>query len=115
MKTFQSFHPVFYLLAATLLEVSGDAVVRMGLVNSTTGGGRFGLFLLGAALLFGYGVFLNSAPIAFGEVVGLYIAVLFVVWQFVAFAFFRSVPSLPVLVGGAMVVAGGLTITYWKI
>ena len=115
MKNGESFHPVVYLLVATLLEVSGDAIVRMGLVNHPSGAYRLGLFLLGAALLFGYGVFLNSAPIAFGEVVGLYIAVLFVVWQFVAFAFFRTVPTVPVLVGGALVVAGGLTITFWKL
>src|SRR5256885_1495400 len=30
---------------------------------------------------FGYGFFLNLAPIEFGQVVGLYIATLFVVWQ----------------------------------
>ena len=114
MRKMQTFHPVFYLLVATLLEVSGDAVVRMGIVDPPAGAYRLGLLLLGAALLFGYGAFLNSAPLEFAEVFGLYVATLCVVWQIVTFAFFRTVPTLPVIVGSAMVVAGGLTITYWK-
>ena len=109
-----SLHPAVYLLIATLLEVSGDAVVRMGIVNPPAGLYRIGLLVLGAALLFGYGAFLNSAPVEFAEVFGLYVTILCIVWQVVTFAFFRVVPTIPVLVGGAMVVAGGLTITYWK-
>jgi hypothetical protein len=27
---------------------------------------------------------------------------------------FRTAPTLPILVGGALVVAGGLIITFWK-
>lgn len=113
LKTLQTFPAVFFLIIATLLEVSGDATVRLAIYNAT-GPYRIALFLAGAALLFGYGAFLNLAPIDFGQVVGLYIATLFVVWQIVSFAFFRLVPTLPILVGGAMVVAGGLTITFWK-
>ena len=41
---------------------------------------RVGLMLLGAGLLFGYGFSLNLAPLEFGQVVGLYISTLFVVW-----------------------------------
>ncbi|MDB6041722.1 MAG: hypothetical protein JWM63_273, partial [Gammaproteobacteria bacterium] len=64
---------------------------------------RIGLFPGGACLLFGYGLFLNLAPLEFGQVVGLYIATLFVVWQSVNFVFFRSVPTLPFVVGGTLV------------
>jgi hypothetical protein len=59
------------------------------------------LFLAGAVLLFGYGLSLNLAPIEFGRVAGLYIATLFIVWQIVNFVAFRSVPSTPILLGGA--------------
>ena len=45
--------------------------------------------------------------------VGLYIAVLFVVWQIINYAAFRSLPGLSVYVGGALVIAGGLIITFW--
>ncbi len=105
--------PLLILLIATLLEVSGDAIVRKALFEHT-GLARVAFFLGGTALLLGYGTFLNLAPIEFGRVVGLYIATLFVVWQIIAFIAFRTVPTVPVLAGGALIVAGGLIVTYWK-
>jgi len=101
------------LLIATTLEVSGDAAVRLAMFNQT-GAVRVLLFLGGAALLVGYGSFLNTAPVAFGRVVGLYIATLFVVWQIITFLVFRTPPGLPVWLGGALVVTGGLIITFWN-
>ena len=103
------------LLVATTLEVTGDAIVRIALQNhSGVTAVRIGLFLLGAALLLGYGSFLNLAPLEFNQVVGLYIATLFVVWQVVNFAFFRTLPTLPILAGGALIVAGGAIVSFWK-
>jgi drug/metabolite transporter superfamily protein YnfA len=101
------------LLFATMLEVSGDAAVRLALYNylSVT---RVALLLLGAALLLGYGSLVNTAPVEFGRVVGLYIATLLVVWQMIAFLVFRTLPGLPVWVGGALVIAGGSIITFWR-
>lgn len=113
LKALQGIHPIFFLIVATAVEVSGDAVVRMAIFDHT-GLYRIALFALGAALLFGYGAFLNLAPLEFGQVVGLYIATLFVVWQIVNFAFFRTLPTVPVIVGGTLVVAGGAIITFWK-
>jgi small multidrug resistance family-3 protein len=101
-----------FLLVATILEAGGDAIVRMGL-NQPATAPRALLFLAGAALLFGYGLALNLAPIEFGRVIGIYVAVLFVVWQVVNFVAFRSLPSLSVLVGGALVVVGGTIIAFW--
>ena len=101
------------LLAATILEVSGDAVVRTAIYNHV-GIVRLGLFLAGAVLLFGYGSLLNLAPLQFGQVVGLYIATLFVVWQVINFIAFRALPTLPILLGGALVIAGGMIITFWR-
>jgi hypothetical protein len=108
-----NFHPVVFLLIATMLEVSGDALIRKGIYNNT-GLARLALLLIGAALVFGYGVSLNLAPLEFGQVVGLYIATLFVVWQIINFVAFRTLPSLPNLVGGALIIAGGLIVTFWK-
>jgi small multidrug resistance family-3 protein len=104
---------IVLLLIATLLEVSGDALVRSAIYNHA-GAVRLGLFLAGAILLFGYATFLNLAPVEFGRVVGLYIAVLFVVWQVINYAAFKALPTLPVLIGGALVIAGGAIITFWK-
>ena len=102
-----------FLLAATALEVSGDAIIRKSLFEHA-GAARIGLFLLGAAFLSGYGTFLNLAPLEFGQVVGLYIATLFVMWQIINFAFFREMPTMPILAGGALIVAGGLIVSFWK-
>ncbi len=103
------------LVMATVLEVCGDAVVRIAL-HSHPGltPARAGLFVLGAALVFGYSTLLNLAPLEFREVVGLYIATLFIVWQVVNFAFFRTTPSVPIVVGGALIVAGGAIVSFWK-
>src|SRR5579863_5492483 len=101
------------LLLATTLEVTGDAVVRLALYNhvSIT---RVALLLLGAALLLGYGSLVNTPPVEFGRVVGLYVATLLIVWQVISFLVFRTLPALPVWVGGVLVVAGGSIITFWR-
>ena len=101
-----------FLVLATTLEVSGDAVMRDGLLSCSSAW-RVVLFAAGALLLFGYGLFLNIAPVEFGKVVGVYIATLFVVWQIVNFAVFRRVPDLPIVAGGALIVAGGCVVTLW--
>ena len=102
-----------FLIVATALETFGDAVVRIG-IGQTAWLPRSGLFLAGAVLLFGYGVSLNLAPIEFNRVVGLYIATLFVMWQAVNLIVFRSPPGVPVLLGGVLIVAGGLIVTFWE-
>jgi small multidrug resistance family-3 protein len=102
-----------FLVVATALEVSGDALIRKSLFQHA-GLARLGLFLTGACLLAGYGTLLNLAPLAFGQVVGLYIATLFMMWQVVNFLFFRDLPTLPILAGGALIVTGGLIVSFWK-
>ena len=109
----QGIPTVILLLVATILEVSGDAVVRTA-IYSHVGLARVGLFFAGAALLLGYGTLLNLAPFEFGQVVGLYLATLLVVWQVINFVAFRTLPTLPIFLGGSLVIAGGAIITFWK-
>jgi drug/metabolite transporter (DMT)-like permease len=104
--------PIILILAA-LLEASGDAIVRKALFEHA-GVARIGLFLLGVTVLAAYGTFLNLAPLEFGQVVGLYVAILFVVWQAINYFVFHQPPSWPMLVGGALIVAGGLVVSFWK-
>ncbi len=113
IRLLQSVSPLALLLIATLLEVGGDAIVRIALYRHV-GLGRAALLLCGAALLLGYGSFLNFAPLEFGRVVGLYIATLFVVWQIISFLAFRELPTLPVLIGGTLIIIGGAITTFWK-
>lgn len=112
-KSLQDFHPILFLIVATTLEVFGDALIRVSIYNHT-GLARIAFACFGAVLLFGYGFFLNLAPVSFGQVVGLYIATLFIVWQIVNYVTFHTLPSIPVLIGGALIVSGGLVITFWK-
>jgi hypothetical protein len=113
MKPLAGMPILLLLVIATTLEVSGDAIIRKSLFEHA-GLARLALFVLGAVLLAGYGTFLNLAPLEFRDVVGLYIATLFVVWQIVNFAFFRTLPTLPVMTGGALIVTGGLIVSFWK-
>ncbi len=109
----QSIPVPLLLVIATTLEVSGDAIGRLGIYNNGNSVSRFALFCAGGLLLLGYGSFLNTAPVEFGRIVGLYIATLFIVWQIINFLVFRTAPALPVCAGGLLVISGGLIITFW--
>jgi hypothetical protein len=97
------------LVAATTLEAFGDATIRIGLFNRA-GFTQVVVLIGGSLLLFGYGTMLKFAPLPFERVVGMYIGTLFCVWQIVSFLTFRTLPSLPILAGGALIVAGELLV-----
>src|ERR1700761_1807758 len=100
------------LLLAAVLEAGGDALVRLGLHGQ--GGARLGFFVAGAAVLFLYGLSVNAPAWDFGRLLGVYVTLFFVVAQVINFAMFHVKPGAPILVGGALIVAGGLTMTLWR-
>ena len=102
-----------FVLMATVFEAAGDAVVRLA-ITSPRMPARIALFAAGTALLAAYGTSLNLAPVEFATVTGLYIATLFVVFQLTNLVVFHTAPTLPVVVGGVLIVAGGLTVYLWK-
>jgi hypothetical protein len=104
---------IFFLILATTLEVCGDALVRKS-IYEYTGLYRAACLAIGALLLLGYGTMLNLAPVEFGKVVGLYIATLFIIWQLINYIVFRTVPPLPVITGGLLIIVGGLIVTFGK-
>ena len=104
--------PLIFLVIATTVEVIGDAIVRIAMFNHV-GMTRIGIMAAGGLLLLAYGSFLNLAPLEFRQVVGLYIATLFVVWQIVNAVIFKTYPTIPIAVGGALIVAGGLIVSFW--
>jgi small multidrug resistance family-3 protein len=102
-----------FVLAATILEASGDAVIRLSLHGHTLAG-RLVLFLAGSVLLALYGTFLNLAPVHFAAVTGLYMASLVLAFQAANYLFFQTAPTPPVIVGSSLVVIGGLVIYFWN-
>src|SRR6185369_8219974 len=64
-----------FLILAAALEIGGDAAIRYGLLRSTSAP-----LVLGVVLLAAYGFAVNvNRTIDFGRLLGLYIAVFFVV------------------------------------
>jgi small multidrug resistance family-3 protein len=102
-----------FVLLATILEATGDAVVRIALHGNSMPT-RIGLYAIGAIALTLYGTSLNLAPVEFAQVTGIYIATLFVVFQITNYVFFRTVPTVPVVVGGGLIVIGGLVVGLWR-
>lgn len=102
-----------FVLLATVLEATGDAVIRIALHNNDLAT-RLGLFLAGAVALTLYGTSLNLAPVEFAQVTGIYIATLFVVFQITNFLFFKTLPTTQIFVGGALIISGGLVVALWK-
>ena len=94
------------LLLAAVLEMGGDAAIRRGLLRST-----WAWLALGSLMLVAYGFVVNAnRAIDFGRLMGLYIALLFVVSQALSIAVFRERPSASLVLGGALIVAGGAVI-----
>jgi drug/metabolite transporter superfamily protein YnfA len=104
--------PLLLLLAACL-EVGGDAIVRFGLKNAA-GAPQLAIIACGGLVLLAYGIFVNIAPADFGRLLGVYVVLFFVVAQLTNLLAFGMRPGTPILVGGALIVAGGLVITLWK-
>lgn len=102
----------FLLVVAAILEAGGDALVRVGLHSSSIGS-RVGMMALGAVILFAYGVTVNSPPWDFGKLLGVYVTLFFLVAQVINLLFFGVHPGLPIYLGGALIIAGGLIITFF--
>ncbi len=102
------------LLLAALLETGGDAIVRIG-IRTQSFTGRVICWIAGASVLFAYGWVVNSSEWDFGRLLGVYVVFFFVVAQIVSWVVFGNKPGMPVVMGGALIVAGGAVITLWRV
>ena len=94
-------------VAAAVLEVAGDAVIRKGLRGSGPALIGVGFVMLGC-----YGLVVNMVKWDFSRLLGVYVAVFAVVSAlFGRFAFGENVPG-STLIGLAIIVAGGLVIQF---
>jgi drug/metabolite transporter superfamily protein YnfA len=92
------------LILAAALEVGGDALVRIGL------GGRTYFIAAGGITLLLYGILVNKSGLDFNRLMGIYIAIFFLVSQVISFIVFKQIPDDRMLLGGGFIVAGGLVI-----
>jgi small multidrug resistance family-3 protein len=109
-------HPLVVLLLLSLaafLEAFGDSFFQIGMHRSA-GLGRVGAFAAGAAVLAAYGSVVNLPRWDFGRLLGVYVALFFLMAQVLNKVRFGQSPSLPVCVGGTLVVAGGLVMALWR-
>jgi drug/metabolite transporter superfamily protein YnfA len=92
------------LIVASALEVGGDALIRIGLRGTPYS------IIAGAATLFAYGLVVNESALDFNRLMGVYIAIFFVVSQMISFIVFKNIPDDRIIVGGGFIIAGGLLI-----
>jgi hypothetical protein len=101
------------LAMAASLEAWGDSFFRAGF-DRASGGGRFLTFFIGALVLALYGTVVNAPRWEFGKLIGVYVAMFFLVAQVIAKVRFGQSPTLPIYAGGVLIVAGGLLIALWR-
>ena len=83
-------------------------MVRWGLK-----GGRILGFVLGAVTLFAYGVIVNTPKWDFGRLLGIYIAIFFVVSQVLSVVVFREGLRVQTLIAGVLISSGGIILTFF--
>jgi small multidrug resistance family-3 protein len=90
------------------IETAGNAFVRQALLRHWRA-----LLFVGIATLGLYSCLVNRSGLNldFGRLMGCYIVAFFVVSQVLAALIFRDVPSARTLIGGALIIVGGITIS----
>jgi small multidrug resistance family-3 protein len=96
-------------LAAAILEVGGDAIVRKGMR-----GGGLAFMALGFIMLGTYGVVVNLVPWDFSKLLGVYVAIFAAVSVLVGRFIFHEAVPVSTWVGVAIIIAGGLVVQFGR-
>ncbi|HSZ62967.1 MAG TPA: hypothetical protein VK828_14285 [Terriglobales bacterium] len=101
---------LFLLAIAAFLEAYGDSCFQSALYRSS-GMSRALAFVGGAVSLAAYGLVVNAPRWEFGKLLGVYVVLFFLWAQIVARVKFGQTPTPSILIGGALICAGGLVIS----
>ncbi|MGA2169512.1 MAG: hypothetical protein ABSG62_14980 [Terracidiphilus sp.] len=102
------------LALASFLEAYGDSFFQVGFYRSS-GWGRVVAFVAGAAVLAAYGSVVNVPRWDFGKLLGVYVVLFFLTAQLLNRVRFGQSPTAPIYAGGALIVAGGLVMAFWRV
>jgi len=102
---------LFVMAIAALLETYGDSCFQSALYRAS-GMSRALAFAGGAVSLAAYGLVVNTPRWEFGKLIGVYVVIFFLLAQIVARIRFGQAPTLPIWIGGALIVAGGAIISF---
>ena len=102
-----------FLTVAAILESYGDSCFQAAMYHSK-GSASAGVAIAGAVVLVAYGVMVNLPRWDFGRLIGIYVAVFFISAQVINRVRFGHAPTPPIYAGGALIVAGGLVMTFWN-
>ena len=105
MKPGLTLVPLAVFVAAALLEVGGDAVVRLGLR-----GRKWPLILGGCLMLAAYGLVVNLVRWDFSKLLGAYVAVFALASVLAGRFWFREAVPPSTWVGLGLILLGGLVI-----
>lgn len=101
------------LSLAAFLEALGDSFFQACFYR-TAGLGRVLALVAGALVLACYGAVVNVPRWDFGKLLGVYVVLFFLMAQLLNKVRFGQAPTPPIYAGGALIVAGGLVMAFWK-
>jgi small multidrug resistance family-3 protein len=101
------------LALAAFLEAWGDSFFQVGFYRSS-GLGRVLALIAGASVLAAYGSVVNVPRWDFGKLLGAYVVLFFLMAQLLNKLRFGQSPTPPIYAGGALILAGGLVVVFWK-
>jgi small multidrug resistance family-3 protein len=94
-------------LAAAIMEVAGDAIIRKGL----RGGGAL-LIAAGFLVLGGYGIVVNTVRWDFSKLLGVYVCVFALVSILAGRLIFKEIIPASTWIGLAIIIVGGAVIQF---
>ena len=98
------------LAVAAFLEAYGDSCFQSALYR-VSGMSRALAFVGGAVSLAAYGLVVNAPRWEFGKLLGVYVVQSLLLAHFRPRVKFVQIPTLSILIGGALICAGGLVIS----